>query len=133
MADKNQAEWLAVQRGYDKAEHLALGLKVLATIIWVYLISIDESLLLQLGSIALFWLHEAILKTQQSRAAARLLQLEHAIRQMQDEGCQWHSQWQSTRPGTIALLTSYACHAFKPTVAVTYLILLAGSAIRYWN
>lgn len=133
MTDKNQAEWLAVQHSYDKAEQIALALKVLAIIIWIYLISIDESLLLQIGTIGLFWLHEAIVKTQQSRAAKRLLHLEHAIRQIQDEGCQWHSQWQSDRPGALALITAYMCHALKPTVAITYVILLTGSAIRYWN
>lgn len=132
MTDKNQAEWLLVQQSYDKQEQQALWLKVITILVWLWLLKNAAALELQLGIISLFWLHEAILKTWQQRAADRLLQLEQAILQAQDIGCQWHSQWQYQRQGSLQLILGYAKQALKPTVAITYLALIAASLLRLW-
>ncbi|WP_213995692.1 hypothetical protein [Arsukibacterium sp.] len=132
MTDRNQAEWLLVQQSYDKQEQQAIWLKAVTILVWLWLLKNTAGLELLLGVIGLFWLHEALLKTWQQRAANRLLQLEQAILQAQDIGCQWHSQWQYQRQNPLQLLLSYAKQALKPTVAVTYLALIAASLLRLW-
>ncbi|WP_333607537.1 hypothetical protein [Arsukibacterium sp.] len=132
MTDKNQAEWLLVQQSYDKQEQQALWLKVATILVWLWLLKNAAGIELILGVIGFFWLHEALLKTWQQRAADRLLQLEQAILQAQDIGCQWHSQWQYQRQGPLQLILGYARQAVKPTVAVTYLALIAASLLRLW-
>ena len=132
MTDRNQAEWLLIQQSHDKQEQQALWLKVVTILVWLWLLKSGAAIELQLGVIGLFWLHEAILKTFQQRAANRLLQLEQAILQAQDIGCQWHSQWQYQRQNPLQLILGYAKQAAKPTVAVTYLALIAASLLRLW-
>lgn len=129
----NHAEWLCLQHRYDHMEQQALWLRVVAIVLWLYLLQTEASLLLQLGCIALFWLQEAVWKTQQSRTAVRLLSLEQAISQQQDISCQWHSQWQAQRGQAQGLVLDYLRHSLKPTVALTYTILLIGSLIRQFN
>lgn len=128
----NQAEWLCLQQSYDQMEKQALWLRVVAITLWLWLLQTESSLLLQLALLGLFWLQEALWKTQQSRTSKRLLALESASQQQQDIGCQWHTQWQAERGGIIQLACSYLQHALKPTVALTYLILLAGCLLRHW-
>jgi hypothetical protein len=132
MTDKNQAEWLLIQQSYDKQEQQALWLKIIAILVWLWLLKNTAGLELQLGIIGLFWLHETLLKTWQQRAADRLLQLEQAILQAQDIGCQWHSQWQLQRQKPLQFIIGYARQALKPTVAITYLALVAASLLRLW-
>jgi len=133
MTDRNQAEWLLQQQSYDQMEKQALWLKVVAIGLWLWLVQTESSLVLQLGLIALFWLHEAIWKTQQSRTAERLLALEQALSQGKDIGCQWHHSWLQQRGGAVGLAFSYLKHCFKPTVAITYLVLLAATLARHFN
>jgi hypothetical protein len=132
MSNNNQAEWLLIQQSYDKQEQQALWLKVVTILVWLWLLKNAAGIELQLGVIGLFWLHEALLKTWQQRAANRLLQLEQAILQAQDICCQWHSQWQYQCQSPLQLVLGYAKQAAKPTVAVTYLALIAASMLRLW-
>lgn len=129
MHQANQQEWLLVQRNYDQMETQALWLKVAAIVVWLWLLVSKESLVLMVGVIALFWLHEAIWKTQQQRAAMRLLQLEQAT---DDINCQWHSDFNANRPGALALALAYLQNLLPPTVAITYLIMLAATLIRHF-
>lgn len=133
MNERNQAEWLLLQRSFDQMEQQALWLKVVAVVLWLWLVQTESSLTLLLGLIAVFWLHEAIWKTQQSRTGQRLLQLEVAIRDQQDCGCQWQTAWLAERGGIIELVIDYLRHCLKPTVAVTYLVLLAATLVRHFN
>lgn len=123
MTTSNQAEWLCLQQSYDKAEQLAAWLKVIVCLSWLWLVVTDSGIDLQLAAISLFWLQEAILRTQQTRTEHRLLQLEVAIRESRDEGCQWYSQWQQQRGGAVMLAKSYISSACKPTVALLYVLL----------
>ncbi len=129
MHQANQQEWLLVQRNYDQMETQALWLKVAAIVVWLWLLVSKESLVLMVGVIALFWLHEAIWKTQQQRAAARLLQLEQAN---DDISCQLHSDFRVNRPGALALALGYLQNLLPPTVAITYLIMLAATLVRHF-
>ncbi len=129
MHQANQQEWLLVQRNYDQMETQALWLKVAAIVVWLWLLISEESLVLMIGVIALFWLHEAIWKTQQQRAALRLLQLEQAT---DDISCQWHSDFNANRPGALALALAYLQNLLPPTVAITYLIMLAATLVRHF-
>ncbi len=128
----NQQEWLQLQRCYDQMEIHALWLKVLCLLSWLTLVFIQESLLIQLGMLLLFWWLEAGWRVQQQRAGQRLLALEQAIAAGQDLACSWQTQWLQQRPAAIGLLGSYLAAALKPTVAVVYLALLAASLLRAW-
>lgn len=133
MTDRNQAEWLLQQQSYDQMEKQALWLKVVAIVLWLWLIQTESTLILQLGLIGVFWLHEAIWKTQQSRTAERLLALEQAFSQSKDIGCLWHQSWLQQRGSAIGLMLSYLKHCFKPTVAITYLVLIVATFARHFN
>lgn len=133
MSNSNQAEWLLLQQSYDQMERQALWLKVVAIVLWLYLVQNQSGLLLQIGVVLLFWLHEAVWKTLQSRTESRLYALEQATQQAQDIGCLWHHSWQQQRGGPLQLLTDYLKNSIKPTVAVTYLILLGASLVRHFN
>lgn len=133
MSDRNQAEWLLLQQSYDQMEKQALWLKVVAIVLWLWLVQSQSGLLLQLGLVLLFWLHEGLWKTQQSRTESRLYALEQATQQAQDIGCLWHQSWQQQRGGVVDLLLSYLKSSLKPTVAVTYVILLAATLVRHFN
>ncbi len=133
MSNSNQAEWLLQQQSYDQMEKQALWLKVVAIVLWLWLVQTESSLILQVGLLGVFWLHEAIWKTQQSRTSERLLVLEKAMLGAQDIGCQWHHSWQQQRGGVVGLTLSYLKHSLKPTVAITYVVLLAATLGRHFN
>ncbi len=129
MHKANQQEWLVVQRSFDQMETQALWLKVVAVVVWVGLLVSKESLVLMMGVIGLFWLNEAIWKTQQQRAAARLRQLEQAA---DDISCQWHTDFANHRPGAISLALGYLKNLLPPTVALTYVIMLGATLVRHF-
>ena len=125
MTNNTAAEWLSLQRSFSQYDTQALWLKLIAITGCLYLLHTGSSPSLQLAGIALFWLHEAMLRTVQHRTALRLLQLEQALAQHADAGMQWHSQWQHNRGGGLTLARDYLRLALKPTVALTYALLLA--------
>jgi hypothetical protein len=129
MHQANQQEWLLVQRSFDHMEVQAFWLKVVAIVVWLWLLVSKESVVLMLGVIALFWLQEAIWKTQQQRAAARLLQLEQAN---EDISCQWHSDFASNRPSAFHVALGYLQNLLPPTVAMTYVIMLGATIVRHF-
>ncbi len=129
MQKANQQEWLLIQRNFDQMEIQALWLKIVAIIVWLGLLVSKESLVLMVGAIALFWLHEAIWKTQQQRAAARLHQLEQAA---DDISCQWHTDFAINRPSAMHLALGYLKNLLPPTVAVTYVIMLGATLVRHF-
>ncbi len=129
MQKANQQEWLLVQRSFDQMEIQALWLKIVAIIVWLGLLVSKESLVLMVGVIGLFWLNEAIWKTQQQRAAARLRQLEQAA---DDISCQWHTDFANNRPGAMNLALGYLKNLLPPTVAVTYVIMLGATLVRHF-
>ena len=129
MEKANQQEWLLVQRSFDQMEVQALWLKIVAIIVWLGLLVSKESLVLMVGAIGLFWLNEAIWKTQQQRAAARLRQLEQAA---EDISCQWHTDFANNRPGAMNLALGYLKNLLPPTVAVTYVIMLGATLVRHF-
>lgn len=129
MEKANQQEWLLVQRSFDQMEIQALWLKIVAIIVWLGLLVSKESLVLMVGAIGLFWLNEAIWKTQQQRAAARLRQLEQAA---EDISCQWHTDFANNRPGAMNLALGYLKNLLPPTVAVTYVIMLGATLVRHF-
>lgn len=125
MTNNTAAEWLSLQRSFSQYDTQALWLKLIAITGCLYLLHTGSSPSLQLAGIALLWLHEAMLRTVQHRTALRLLQLEQALAQHADAGMQWHSQWQHNRGGGLTLARDYLRQALKPTVALTYALLLA--------
>ena len=129
MEKANQQEWILVQRSFDQKEVQALWLKIEAIIVWLGLLVSKESLVLMVGAIGLFWLNEAIWKTQQQRAAARLRQLEQAA---DDISCQWHTDFANNRPGAMNLALGYLKNLLPPTVAVTYVIMLGATLVRHF-
>lgn len=133
MSNKTEAEWLSLQHSFSSQDTQALWLKLLTIFVCIYLAHRGGTLVLQLAAIAIFWLHEAMLRTVQHRTAERLLQLEQALAQGTDAGMQWHSQWQQQRGGAVALAGAYLHQALKPTVAITYIALTALSLLLHYS
>lgn len=129
----NQQEWLQLQQSHDQMEQHALWLKTVSLLTWLTLVFVQESLLIQVAAMLLFWYLESGWRTQQQRAAERLLALEQAMFNQQDIACRWQSSWLQQRPGVVGLLTDYLRAALKPTVAALYLLLLAASLFRHFH
>ena len=129
----NQQEWLLLQRSFASYDKHAIWLKLLAIASWLYLLQSAGGLRMQLAVIALFWLHEIMLRTVQQRTGERLLQLEQASLQQTDIAMQWHTSWQQQRGGVIKLLADYAKQLVKPSVAISYLGLILLSLAKYYR
>jgi hypothetical protein len=85
-------------------------------------------------TVLLCWTQESIYKTFQSRLSERLLRIELLLRQPAPEepAMQLHSDWASSRPGSVGLIASYAVSAFRPTVAFPYLPIVLMLLLGRW-
>lgn len=119
-------EWGVLQQHYYRYEQHALLIKLLAVVLTALAVPLAADWTL-LPLVAILWLQEAMLRTWQARLGERALKLESALRAGTDALLAWqlHSDWQATRPGTLALLRAYLSQALRPTVAFPYPLLLA--------
>lgn len=120
-------EWCALQRDYEHCERSALWIKLAAILLSALALAVAIDILLVCGLIAILWVQEAIVRTGQTRMGNRLLEIEALLRQLpvqESEAYQLHSQWQSRRGGSLALLAEYAASCQRPTVAFPYVALL---------
>jgi hypothetical protein len=121
-------EWLALQGQYERYETLALGVKLAAFIVVIFVP--DPRVTLPL--LALLWLQESVLKTFQGRLGDRLLAIEPALKSGADAAAmQLHSDWATSRPrGGAGLVLQYLKSALRPTVALPYPLLMA---VSFWS
>lgn len=129
MTEIFQREWVALQNKYEQYEFLALFNKLAALGV---LLALNPGRLV-LVLLALLWLQEAIFKTYQARLGERLLKVEQGLREgaLPSQGMQLHSEWQARRPGVAGLLAQYLSQALRPSLACSYVILLAVTLYRF--
>lgn len=121
-----ESEWNTLQSSADQYEHSSLNIKLMSLLVVGGSIALTLETLPQILLILLFWITEAVYKTFQFRIFARLDKIEAAI-QNSDFGCkpfQFNSDFNDERGGISNLLLEYVTSALKPTIAVTYLVLI---------
>jgi len=132
-------EWRTLQHDCERYEYAALGIKVVAVVLffagtaWA---PVAEQAPWLLGLVLLvLWLQEGIVKTYQARLAQRLLEVEQllladAARDAPGGAFQLHSRWLASRKGLAGLLVEYLASACRPTVAFPYAVLLLALVVR---
>lgn len=130
MNEQLAQEWTTLQNNHESHERSALLIKLVAVVLFAgaWLAGLEP--LLGCALVLILWFQESVLKTWQTRLAARLLGIEAMIKrglQSDDRPYQLHSQWLGQRPGLAGLLIEYGQNAVRPTVAFPYgaLLLLA--------
>ncbi len=120
-------EWTTLQNNHERYETGALGIKLVAVLLFFTGAAIAlEPWLLCLLQLVL-WLQEGIYKTWQARLGERLLVLERLLgapSSTPGTAFQLHSSWSASRPGASALLAEYLASACRPTVAFPHLVLV---------
>ncbi len=121
-----ESEWTTLQSSADQYEHRSLNIKLMSLLVVGFSIALPLELLPQILLIFLFWVTEAVYKTFQFRIFARLEKIETAILNS-DLHCkpfQFNSNFDDERGGISSLLLEYVISALKPTIAITYLVLI---------
>lgn len=119
-------EWATLQSSADQYEHRALNIKLMSLLVVGLSIALTLETLPQILLILLFWITEAVYKTFQFRVFARLDKIEAGILNS-DFRCkpfQFNSDFDNERGGVVGLFREYAMSALKPTIAITYLVLI---------
>ncbi len=119
-------EWQLLQQQHEQIERGTLGLKLFAVGMTFISLAVAVDLLMVGALLLVLWLQEAIVRTGQTRLGARILQLEASLRQQTGAVIpfQLHTDWHATRGGMVALLMEYGRHALRPTIAISYVLLL---------
>ncbi len=118
------AEWAVLQNNIEQYEKSALLIKLVAVGLFAGALVFALSDSLTIGLIVLLWVQEGVLRTFQSRLAARILRVEEMLRQAGGMAFQLHSEWMASRKGAFGMLVEYAAAALRPTVAFPYAALL---------
>ena len=118
-------EWLALQSQHERYEALALGVKLAAFAVVVFV----PDPMLALPLLALLWLQEGVLKTFQGRLGERLLVIEAGLKSGEGAAMQLHSDWSASRPRGLGLVAQYLKSALRPTVALPYPLLMVVSLL----
>ncbi len=135
-ADLLGREWSTLQRDCEHYERSALWIKLAAPALYVLTLPVGLDALTTGVLIAVLWLQEAILRTSQSRLAARLLRVEallHDGAAPAGSACQLHTEWVAGRPGTAGLLSEYLANALRPTVAFPYGVIILLLLMATWS
>lgn len=125
-------EWSILQGNHEAHERSALLLKLAAVALFALAASGAIGLVVLCSLLLILWLQEAVLKTWQSRLAARLAALEalfHRGVQDGDLAFQLHGPWLLRRTGVAGLLSEYLRSGMRPTVAFPYAALLALAVV----
>ena len=125
-----QQEWLLLQKQAEDYEKLSLVIKLLSFIVVALLLVHSRYDFLSPIVCLLLWAQDGIWKAFQSRTCDRLLGLEKAISEQNENlAMQFHSEWEKNRPGFVGLIVSYIKHCLKPTVVFPHAILTAIAAV----
>lgn len=125
-------EWQTLQVNHEQHERNALSIKLACLALCLIGLALRLPPVWIGFTVLLCWAQEGIFKTYQSRLADRLLRIEALLVQPEPTpaAMQLHTDWAASRPGSSALIVSYALSALRPTVAFPYLpivlILLVG-------
>lgn len=125
-------EWSILQGNHEAHERSALLLKLAAVALFALAASGAIGLVVLCGLLLILWLQEAVLKTWQSRLAARLAAVESMFQRGAQDGdlaFQLHAPWLLRRTGLVGLLAAYLRSGTRPTVAFPYAALLALAVV----
>ena len=125
-------EWSILQDNHEAHERSALLLKLAAVGLFALAAAGAIGLIVLCSLLLVLWLQEAVLKTWQSRLAARLASVEALFQRAAQEGdvaFQLHAPWLLRRTGVAGLLAEYLRSAMRPTVAFPYAALLALAVV----
>lgn len=119
-------EWSVLQNSADQYEHRALNIKLMSLLVVGLSMIFPIELLTKILFIFSFWLTEAVYKTFQFRIFKRLETIEIAIvnPSMNIVPFNFNLDFEDDRGGIRSLFFEYVKSAAKPTVAITYLILI---------
>ncbi|MFA3791065.1 hypothetical protein AB6T38_08095 [Aliiglaciecola sp. SL4] len=125
-----QQEWTTLQYQYDSYEKFSLLIKLASGILCsLLLFHVQLDFIVPLLCIV-FWMLDGIWKTFQGRISDRLLIIEKALlNPMQDNGMQYNSQWEFSRPSSMRLVASYLKNALTPTVVAPHILIIVIAVI----
>jgi hypothetical protein len=128
-------EWQQLHNSYEKYEHFALVIKLVAIALTLFLIVLIQPMTISLLMLAILWLQEGIWKTYQARINDRVELIEIALLDIKLEdknfadkkdtiAFQFYNQWSEKRAGSAALIKEYIKNSIKPTVVYPYVPLM---------
>ena len=119
-------EWTTLQNQYDSYEKHSLLIKLLNVVLMSSMFIFGYHGVWGIALIVILWLQDSIWKTFQQRIENRLLAVEKMLASNeQEDGMQFNSSWQESRPGTIGLVVEYLSQSIRPTVAFPHALLVA--------
>jgi len=134
-----QSEWCLLQNQFDSYEKYSLIIKLFSVAVLAATVQTSNASVLMIVVLLVLWLQDAIWKTFQGRIEVRLLQIEKFLatsaspEQTVEAPCQFNTEYQKQRPGTMGLIIEYCHQAVRPTVAFPHvvLVLLAFYAVVF--
>ena len=125
-------EWQTLQNNYEQHEKSALLIKLTSLTLFLLGQAISNAFVWAAFIVLLCWVLESVIKTYQARLGERLLKIEVAIKNKnENEGMQFHTDWQNNRPSGMRLIIEYGAQSLKPTVAFPYALLLLASIGKF--
>ena len=119
-------EWTTLQNQYDSYEKYSLLIKLVNIMLMSSMLIFGYHGVWGIALIVILWLQDSIWKTFQQRIENRLLAVEKMLASNeQEDGMQFNSSWQESRPGTIGLVVEYLSQSIRPTVAFPHALLVA--------
>ncbi len=130
-----EREWQSLHNHYEQSERLALVIKLLAIVLCLIGFITSQSPLLMVLLLLVLWLQESIWKTFQFRSEQRLIELEQAWHNNEqnllegkelrtDSALCLYRQWAESQGGIKARLVEYFSNAIRPTIAYPYVLLI---------
>ncbi len=122
-------EWQSLHGDYEKYEQLSLLIKLFSIGLCLLCVALSINCYLSLLFILILWLQEGIWKTYQARSGERILALETALNDTEQNATpttpfSFYSAWEEEKPGTIGLVIEYISNALRPTVMYPYVALI---------
>jgi len=119
-------EWSVLQNSADQYEHRALNIKLVSLLVVGLSMTLEFALITKILFILSFWVTEAVYKTFQFRIFKRLENIEIAIVNPGFNISPFHFNLdcEDDMGGISSLISEYVKSAVKPTVAITYLVLI---------
>lgn len=125
-----QSEWCLLQNQFDSYEKYSLIIKLFSVAVLIATVQTSNASVLMVVVLLVLWLQDAIWKTFQGRIEVRLLQIEKFLannvssEQSVETACQFNTEYQKQRPGTMGLIIEYCRQALRPTVAFPHVVLV---------
>lgn len=136
---KLETEWCLLQNQYDSYEKFSLIIKLINCVIFTLAFLSSHLNIIAIALLAVVWLQDAIWKTFQARIENRLLVLEDALNNKEQNltesasilPFQYNRQFMQNRPSTLGLVFEYFGQAIRPTIAFPHILLVCIATLVY--